>query len=177
VEHPDQFAGKNVESANVAGWREIAFTGRAAEDDQVLEHAPCAPRCQRRRGAVDAGLQIQLAVIGEGIDQLAGARVDCMQHAAGRDENAPVRSVFTFPVIRTALPGDAAEPAAPLETVDPKFFARGGIERDELPLLRGHVRNVIDYQRAERVAQIVSRRITPRHRKVGRIGRVDLFQR
>jgi NCAIR mutase (PurE)-related protein len=71
VEHPDQFAGADVKGSEVAGRSEIAFAGSAAEDDQVFENTPRSSRGERNIGAVDAGLQIQLAVIGEGIDVLA----------------------------------------------------------------------------------------------------------
>ena len=40
VERPDQLAGEDVVRAEIAGRRSVAFAGRRAQDDQVLEDAP-----------------------------------------------------------------------------------------------------------------------------------------
>ena len=129
------------------------------------------------RGAVDAGLQVELPVIRKGVDQLAGARVDGVQHSSGCHQDAPVRAILALPVVRSALARDSAEASSRSEGVDPEFLAGGRIERDQRALFRRDIGDVVHHQRAECITQFVARLIAPGDLQLFDVARIHLFQR
>ena len=177
VEHPCQLARAHVKRAQIARRRQITFAGKASENDQIFENPAGSSGGQRNRRAVDPDLQIQLAVIREGIHGLSRQRVDGVQVPARGDEDAAVFAVFALPVVRAALPGDSAPAAAAgAERMHPQLFAGRRVESNQRPALRRDVRDVIDHQRAEHRSP-VWRRVGPCHFDLVHIRSVDLLQR
>src|SRR5204863_1063423 len=76
MKHPREFAGPDVECADIAGGGKVALASGAAQDDQVFENAPGGSRSERNGGAIDPRLQIEPAVIRERVHRLAGTCVD-----------------------------------------------------------------------------------------------------
>src|SRR5207247_4518251 len=85
MERPHEFAGEHVERPQIAGGRAIALAGRGAEDDQILEDAAGRARLNAA-GARDAVAQIDAAVLAEGVDGDAGARVDMREVGVRRGD-------------------------------------------------------------------------------------------
>ena len=137
---------------------------------------PGSSGSQRNRRAVDPDLQIQLPVIGERIDSLAGQRIDGVQIPARGDQNAAVLAVLALPVVRAALPADSAPAAAArAERMHPQFFAGGRVQRDQRSAFGRDVRDVIHHQRTEHGSP-VRRRVAPGHFELAYIRSVDLLQ-
>ncbi len=54
----------------------------------------------------DTDLQVKLAVICEGVDELACLRIDGLQKSTRRDQDATILAVFALPVVCTAHSGN-----------------------------------------------------------------------
>ena len=94
VEGPHQLAGQHVVGADVAGGRHVAFAGRAANDDEILEDLARDARLDvadaLRLAAVEPDTQVDDTVGAERHDRLAGLRVDLLQQAVHREDQALV---------------------------------------------------------------------------------------
>ena len=78
VECPDELAGEDVVRAEIARRIAVAFAGRGAEDDQVLEDPAGSAALDVADGlrvAAEAFAQIDAAVLAEGVDGDAGLRL------------------------------------------------------------------------------------------------------
>ena len=82
MEHPQKLAGDHIEGANIARRRQVSLSRGAAQNENVLKDAACATGCQRSGGPVQASLQVEFAVIGEGVHELAGRCIDGLQEPA-----------------------------------------------------------------------------------------------
>src|SRR5690242_13914224 len=123
-------------------------------------------------------------MIGEGVHQLAGPRVNRVKKSRSRNEQSPVASIFTHPIICTALSGDSAEPRKrrgharrALERVYPKLLAGGSIDRYQRPALGREIGDIIYYERAKRITYFVARFVRPGDLELIDIRPIDLPER
>ena len=171
VERPHQLAGDDVVGAQRARRRQVAFAGRRAEQQQVLEDLARRARlhaADQRGVAADALAQVDEAVRAERQDRLAGGGVDGLEVVVDLEDQPAIAAVRALPVV-DAAPGDAAQPG-----VDPQLLAGGRVERDERLVLRQHVHRGADDDRIELVDVVVADRVGPRHLQAGDVLRRDL---
>ena len=162
VKRPDQFPRADVVGADVARRRHVAFAGRAAENDQVLEHAAGRIRLNGadRLGiaAIDPDAQVDDAVGAEGHDRLAGFRVHLLEQAVHREDEPLVAAVRALPVIEAAG-GHAVHVLA-----DPDLLPGlrvDGDERSVPPAPVDHAAGDVGHKSG------VAVRIRPRHLQLG----------
>ncbi len=171
VERPHQLAGDDVEGAQGAGRRQVAFAGSGAEQQQVLEDLARRARldaADQRGIAPDALAQIDQAVGAERQDRLAGRGVDGLEVVVDLEDQPALAAVGALPVV-DAAPGDAAQTG-----VDPQLLARRRIERDKRLVLRQHVHRGAGDDGIELVDVVVADRVGPRDRQAGDVLRRDL---
>src|SRR4029079_8925314 len=99
-------AGDDVVGADVAGRRHVAFAGRAADDDAVLEHLAGNARLNvadaLRVAPVEPGAEVDDTTGAERHDRAARCGVDLLQQAVHREDQAPVAPVGALPVVHAA---------------------------------------------------------------------------
>ena len=163
---------EHVVGADVAGRRHGCFARLAAEDHDV---APDAARARRHRararafGARQADPHVDDAVVAERHDRLAGARVDLLEEAVDREDQAAILAVSALPVV-DALARDAVQPL-----VHPDLLAGRRVERDERRRVAAEaVEHAVGEHRTEGRRGV---RIEPRHLEPGDVGLVDLIER
>src|SRR4051794_24702897 len=117
-------------------------------------------------------------MVGKGIHQFSGARINGVQETSRSNKDAAVRAILTLPVITPALAGNPAVHAeATGKLVHPKFFARRRIQCDQGALFSRYISNVIDYQRTECVISLVAGWIAPGKLEFVYVLNVNLLQR
>ena len=106
VKGPHQPAGDHVIRADVARRRHVAFAGRGADDDEVAEDLAGNARLDvadaLRVAAVEPHAQVDGAVRPERHDRLACVRIDLLQQAVHREDQALVAAVGAGPVVHAA---------------------------------------------------------------------------
>ena len=145
MKRPHLRAGAHVEGADITRRRRVLLIRRRAKDDEVLEDTSREAALLVDRGgiAVEPLAQIDPAVDAERRDALAGARVDLPQEIVEAENQAPIRTVRTLPVVH----------APSVETLHarmrPDLLAGSGVERHERALRAESVDNAAHDERVE----------------------------
>src|SRR6185312_131942 len=108
VERPDELSGMDVVGADIARSRTVEFTGRGAEDNQILENTSGSSGLNRIDGfwiTAQAFTQVHAAVITERIDGDSGAGIDFLQIVVDREDQPAIRAVLTLPIVEAAIGG------------------------------------------------------------------------
>ena len=172
VKGPDELAAADIVGANVAGRRHVPFTRSAADDDQVLEYLTGSLRLYAPDGfrvaSVDADPQVDGAVDAERRDRFPGLRVQLLQQAVHREDEALVAAVAAFPVHHAAV-AHAVHVLA-----DPQLAPCFRVDRDDRAIAAAAINHAA---RDNRSAHGLAVRVAPRDLQLIDVGLVDLSRR
>src|SRR5207244_6582325 len=131
---PRELPRADVVGVRVAGVADVVgAAGRQRQDDQVVEHTSGVAGLERPDPAdvaVEAEPEIDLALLAEGLDRLAGRRVDRRQEAGVDVEQPAILPVGALTVV------DAAIADSTLVTVRADVIASDRSERDGSLVIR-----------------------------------------
>ena len=106
MKSPHKFSRDYIERPKIAGRGTVLLTGGRAHDEQVLKDSS---RCSGfdLTDALDIASQpfpqIDIALIAERRDELAGARVHRVKNIVGGKEEAAIGAILTLPIRKAAF--------------------------------------------------------------------------
>src|SRR5271156_2364170 len=138
MKDPDHLPAEHVIGTNIARRGSVLFPSGRTQNQEILKDPSWAAGLNgpnRLRITTQALPQIGTAMVAERIHQLAGARVQRMEHVVGGVEEAAVAAILALPVIDSAV-GDASGNAV---VVNPDLLAGHSVESNRGIIFPHHV--------------------------------------